>query len=186
MLAPRDPLADYTALILAPAATRESQALMRAESLYRAASFAASVSRFLSWLARRPDHLIDLALVPPGRVAASSYQGLRAVPIDHIVGSQSRPHDFDRAFHPLREHDRRRWVNLAALKLLGQSLPPVDLIQVGDRYFVVDGHHRISIARALGQESIDALVVNWDLTGPLPWDPSSKRSNAPRHLAPAH
>lgn len=161
-----------------PPARREAQALMRAHSLYRAAAFAASVGRILSWLARRPNHLLDLALIPPTRVAASHYIGLHPVPIASIVGSQGRARDFDPAFNPLRDFDRSRWVNLAALRLLGHDLPPVDLIELHHAptarsyYFVIDGHHRISIARALGQESIDALIVRWHLTGPLPWHPA--------------
>jgi hypothetical protein len=49
-------------------------------------------------------------------------------------------------------------------------LPPVVLVQVGDVYFVRDGHHRISVARALGQLDIEAEVTVWEVAGPLPWD----------------
>jgi hypothetical protein len=49
-------------------------------------------------------------------------------------------------------------------------LPPVVLVQVGDVYFVRDGHHRISVARALGQLDIEAEVTVWQVSGPLPWD----------------
>jgi hypothetical protein len=49
-------------------------------------------------------------------------------------------------------------------------LPPVRLIQVGDVYFVRDGHHRISVAKALGQTEIDAVVSVWHAAGPLPWE----------------
>jgi hypothetical protein len=57
---------------------------------------------------------------------------------------------------------------MAAAKMRGVALPPVELIQVGDIYFVRDGHHRISVARAFGQEQVDAEVTVWDVTGPLP------------------
>ena len=52
----------------------------------------------------------------------------------------------------------------------GRCLPPVALIQVGDHYFVRDGHHRISVARALGQLAIEATVEVWQVDRPLPWE----------------
>jgi hypothetical protein len=52
----------------------------------------------------------------------------------------------------------------------GAKLPPVALIQVGDVYFVKDGHHRISVARALGQVEIEAVVTVWHVAGQLPWE----------------
>ena len=52
----------------------------------------------------------------------------------------------------------------------GDIAPPVELIQVGDLYFVRDGHHRISVARAMGQEAIEAKVTAWHVVGSLPWE----------------
>jgi hypothetical protein len=97
------------------------------------------------------------------------HAGLRSVPISHIRGSEGRSDDFDAEFRPLKAHNRWRWVNMAAAKMRGVVLPPVDLIQVGDVYFVRDGHHRISVARAFGQEHIDAEVTVWEVKGRLPW-----------------
>jgi hypothetical protein len=53
---------------------------------------------------------------------------------------------------------------------MATPLPPVELIQVGDVYFVRDGHHRISVARMMGQDSIDAEVTVWETAGLLPWE----------------
>jgi hypothetical protein len=53
----------------------------------------------------------------------------------------------------------------------------VELVQVGDVYFVLDGHHRISVARALGQQDIEAKVMVWRVTGPLPWERSAAAHN---------
>jgi hypothetical protein len=61
-------------------------------------------------------------------------------------------------------------------------LPPVVLVQVGDIYFVRDGHHRISVARALGQLNIDARVTVWEVNGPLLWEATTEASN-PRLIA---
>jgi hypothetical protein len=94
----------------------------------------------------------------------------RLVPIAQIVGSEGRCGDFDRGFNPLHDHNRGRWLRIAAARRRGTSLPPVDLVRVGDLYFVQDGHHRISVARALGQPDIEARVTVWQVTGPLPWE----------------
>jgi hypothetical protein len=53
---------------------------------------------------------------------------------------------------------------------MGMSMPPVELVQVKDAYFVRDGHHRISVARAMGQRDIEAEVMVWHLDGHLPWE----------------
>jgi hypothetical protein len=107
----------------------------------------------------------------------------RLVPIAQIVGSEGRCGDFDRDFNPLHDHPRERWLRIAAARRRGAPLPPVDLVQVGDLYFVQDGHHRISVARALGQPDIEARVTVWHVTGPLPWEtqtePSEQRGSRP-------
>jgi hypothetical protein len=92
------------------------------------------------------------------------------VPIQKIRGSQGRTKDFDRGFHPLKNHTRDRWVGIAVARQRGTALPSVSLVQVGDLYFVLDGHHRISVARALGQRDIEAHVTVWQVEGPLPWE----------------
>jgi hypothetical protein len=89
------------------------------------------------------------------------YQGLMAVPIAEIVGSEGRATDFDADFAPLGEHMRDRWVRVAIGRFFGASLPPVQLIRTADGYYVSDGHHRISVARALGEDFIEAEVVSW-------------------------
>ena len=58
----------------------------------------------------------------------------------------------------------------ATARQQGKYLPAVVLVQVGDIYFVQDGHHRISVARALGQSEIEARVTIWQVSGPLPWE----------------
>jgi hypothetical protein len=100
----------------------------------------------------------------------------RLVPIAQIVGSEGRCGDFDRDFNPLHDHNRGRWLRIAAARRRGTPLPPVDLIQVGDLYFVQDGHHRISVARALGQTDIEARVTIWHVSGPLPWEMQARPS----------
>lgn len=103
-----------------------------------------------------------------GKMRASCQVGVQTVPIEQIRGSEGRSQDFDRDFFPLCDHNRERWLSVATARQHGRALPPVDLIQVGDLYFVRDGHHRISVARALGQMVIEARVVVWQVEGPLP------------------
>jgi hypothetical protein len=85
----------------------------------------------------------------------------RMVPIAQIDGSENRLADFDRNFNPLHDHTRDRWLSIARAWQRGRYLPPVKLIQVGDHYFVRDGHHRISVARALGWDVVEAIVEVW-------------------------
>ncbi|MFN2186580.1 MAG: hypothetical protein ACK2UU_21575, partial [Anaerolineae bacterium] len=74
---------------------------------------------------------------------------------------------------------RGRWLSIARARQQGKDLPPVVLIRVGDVYFVRDGHHRISVAQALGQLDVEARVTVWQVTGPLPWD-EPEQSRQPR------
>jgi len=85
--------------------------------------------------------------------------GLHVVALDVIVGSVDRGRDFDRRFRPTSGRSRGRWEQIAAAARRGESLPPVDLLGVGELYFVRDGHHRVSVARALGRTDIDAYVT---------------------------
>jgi uncharacterized protein (DUF1015 family) len=85
------------------------------------------------------------------------------VPIAKIQGSEGRCQDFDSAFHPTHNHTEERWVSIATAEKLEVSLPPVELIQVGEIYYVRDGHHRISVAKSLGQMVIEAQVTVWDI-----------------------
>lgn len=125
----------------------------------------------LRGLLRRRVQLLSLnRIADQAAVRASHFAGQRVVPIDHIQGTEGRCSDFDSGFRPLNERSRLRWVHLAVARLNGESLPPVELIEVSGVYFVRDGHHRISVAKALGQQTIDAEVTVWETAAPLnPW-----------------
>jgi hypothetical protein len=92
---------------------------------------------------------------------------MRTVPLSQIRGSEGRSDDFDCDFNPLQAHHKACWLNIATARQRGKALPPVELVQVGDIYFVLDGHHRISVARAMGQSDIEARVMVWRVTGLL-------------------
>nr|MBN1230112.1 DUF4032 domain-containing protein [Anaerolineae bacterium] len=90
---------------------------------------------------------------------APTYKGMQSVPLDKIVGSVNRYEDFDRAFLPTQDHTSSRWRRIGVAYYENIILPPVTLYKVGDAYFVVDGNHRVSVARELGREFIDAEVM---------------------------
>jgi hypothetical protein len=85
--------------------------------------------------------------------------GLQVVPLDAIVGTVDRTRDFDRQFRPTTGRVRARWERIAAAMRRGESMPPIDVYRIGDLHFVRDGHHRVSVARALGRRDIDAYVT---------------------------
>jgi hypothetical protein len=85
--------------------------------------------------------------------------GPAVVKLDDIVGTVDREREFDRRFRPTTGRVRSRWEHIAAAMRRGEAMPPVDLLQIGEIYFVRDGHHRISVARALGRTDIDAIIT---------------------------
>jgi hypothetical protein len=85
--------------------------------------------------------------------------GLKVVQLDAVVGTIDRGRDFDRRFRPTSGRVRSRWEQIAAAMRRGESMPPVDLLQIGEIYFVRDGHHRVSVSRALGRTDIDANIT---------------------------
>ena len=110
----------------------------------------ADVARLVSWLRREPDDVnailpFDEVVAALGKVGEKSL-GLQVVTIESIVGSVDRTGDFDRYFRPTSTHSRARWERLAVAQRRGESVPPVQLYRVGSMHFVIDGHHRVSIA----------------------------------------
>ena len=85
--------------------------------------------------------------------------GLKTIPLDSIVGTVDRGREFDRSFRPTSGRVRARWERIAEVMRRGQSLPPIDVYRVGHMHFVRDGHHRVSVARTLGHDVIDAYVT---------------------------
>ncbi len=97
-------------------------------------------------------------------VRARHHAGVQVVAIKQIRGSVGKAEDFDIDFNPIYETSRARWMRVATAMSRDAVLPPVELIQMDDIYFVVDGHHRISVARALHQTHIDAIVIKWEVS----------------------
>jgi len=97
-------------------------------------------------------------------------RGFQEVPLDRIVGSLGREREFTRAFLPREEALRERWEDVQRLAEGPRGFPPVELYKVGDTYFVVDGHHRVSVAYALGSPAIEARVREYLTPVPLAAD----------------
>jgi len=93
---------------------------------------------------------------------AENYVGTKLIPLDAIVGSVDKVRDFDRRFRPTSGRSRQRWERLSRASRSGEVIPPIDVYQVGDYYFVSDGHHRVSVARSLRLGVIEARVTAID------------------------
>ncbi len=93
------------------------------------------------------------------KASGSAPPELREIPLDHIVGSVGRYADFTRDFLPLNPHDEERWARVMALTTSMEGLPPIQVFQIGEAYFVLDGNHRVSTARQLGASHIHAYVT---------------------------
>jgi hypothetical protein len=137
---------------------------------FEAARRAAVMSDLLALLAGRPTDLLPFETVR--RELGLRHlvdRGMRQVPLDRIVGTLGRPGEFNRAFFPRVEGLRDRWDRLKDLAEGPEGFPPVELYQVDQACFVVDGHHRVSVAKAMGAPTIEAHVTEF-LT-PMPLDP---------------
>jgi len=129
-------------------------------ALYQRARSKGRMSAFMRLLTRKENALFSLAALLQGKkVRAQRYAGRETVRIDQIVGSEGRTEDFNRRFFPLSERNRDRWLSVLSARMHRVPLPPVSLIRVGDQYVVRDGHHRISVARALGEVFVEAEVT---------------------------
>jgi hypothetical protein len=96
----------------------------------------------------------------PARRAAAARAGVREIALDAINATlePNRAEQFDAEFRPAAP-TRARWTSVWAAWHRGVTLPPISVVQVGDAYAVRDGHHRVSVARARGAATIDAIVV---------------------------
>jgi hypothetical protein len=144
-----------------------SGATSYADRLFWRRYAAARLHAFASRLLGRQDRLRPLALARQGTfVKSRRYAGVQLIALASIRGSESRSADFDAAFRPRHRRMHQRWVSVATAWLNGVVFEPVQLIQIGNDYFVRDGHHRISVAHTVGQRYIDAEVTVLELGEP--------------------
>ena len=145
-------------------ATDARPTLRTVTPLYQKSVLRGKLNSLLAALAGRSGQLADVSQLTGGqRISNQRFLGSKVVRIAEIRASEDRSGDFDRSFNPLEIHTKSRWLSIATARLNGQAMPAVELIKVGDAYAVRDGHHRISVARALGEDYIDAHVTAWEL-----------------------
>ena len=119
----------------------------------------------LTW--RNPDLLSFYEVTSLIKPKSETYLGMRTIPVDRIIGSEGRYHDFSAAFFPKRELLRNRWESIDSAMIGDVILPPISVYSLGGYYFVRDGNHRVSVAKSKGVEFIDAEVVELDSQIPL-------------------
>jgi|tagenome__1003787_1003787.scaffolds.fasta_scaffold20563030_2 hypothetical protein len=100
----------------------------------------------------------DEVVAALGRVGERDL-GLHVIPLHSIVGTVDRVTGFDREFRPTTGRVRTRWERVAQAMRRGDPMPPIDVYRIGEVHFVRDGHHRVSVARALGHHEIEARVT---------------------------
>lgn len=131
----------------------------QARADFQRARFKAFVNRVLGTLSGQPTTLLSYDEIKEKlRIGGPIYRGVQTVRVDQIAGSLNRYHEFDRVFLPANDKLAARWQSVNRAFYQEISLPPVVLYKVGQVYFVVDGHHRVSVAREQGQLYIEAEV----------------------------
>jgi hypothetical protein len=131
----------------------------QARADFQRARFKAFVNRLWGTLSGQPTTLLSYDEVKEKlRIGGPIYRGVQTVHVNQIAGSLNRYHEFDRVFLPASDKLAARWQRVNRAFYQEISLPPVVLYKVGQVYFVVDGHHRVSVAREQGQIYIEAEV----------------------------
>jgi len=147
---------------------------------------AAVIQDLLRVLRGKPIGLLPFDAVREGlRLEHIVDHGVREVPLERIVGTlgKEREREFNRAFLPRDEKVRPRWLGVRRMVEGPEGFPRVELYQVGDVYFVVDGHHRVSVQRSLGAPTIEAWVKEFVTRVPLDPDASVEEVLAQRGFA---
>lgn len=117
------------------------------------------INQIISSFSGRPTNLLSYDDVKEKlHIGGPIYRGVKTIRVEQIAGSLNRYHEFDRAFLPKEDQLASRWQKVDRAFYQDIHLPPVVLYKVGDVYFVVDGHHRVSVAREQGQEYLEAEV----------------------------
>ena len=132
-----------------------------AKNLFHKAHGRAQFRDFLARLGGRSNDLLPFDALAS---ALQVYQQIprrlpEAIPLDKIVGSVGRYKDFTRDFLPRNLEMAPRWARIEDALDSPEGLPPIEVYKVGEVYFVADGNHRVSVARANGFHDIEAYVT---------------------------
>jgi len=122
-------------------------------------------------LTRRSRRLVSLdRVLEAAGLEGKAFGGVREIPLNKIVGSaaaDAKGADFDPGFLPVSRRLRDRWTRIYTAMVEGDELPPIDVYKLDDSYYVIDGHHRVSVARSLGRDVINARVIEVKTRAPL-------------------
>jgi hypothetical protein len=131
----------------------------QARTDFQRARFKAFMNRLWATLSGKPTTLLSYDEIKGKlHIGGPIYRGVKTVQVEQIAGSLNRYHEFDRVFLPASDKLADRWQSINRAFYHEISMPPVVLYKVGEVYFVVDGHHRVSVAREQGQIYIEAEV----------------------------
>jgi nucleotide-binding universal stress UspA family protein len=127
---------------------------------FRRARRKAAMTKIMAYLQGETTELLSYEDVRKKlKVTGASNRGVQEIPLDAIVGSVGRYADFTRQFLPKRDSDETRWARVQTVMTGMLGLPPIEVYQIGDAYFVLDGNHRVSVARQMGATHIEAYVT---------------------------
>ena len=144
---------------------------LRAHEDFDSARFKAFRRAIRATLTRRSRRLLSLdRVLEAAGLEGRAFGGVREIPLDKVVGSavaEAKAADFDPGFLPVNRRLRDRWTRIYTAMVEGDELPPIDVYKLDDAYYVIDGHHRVSVARNLGRDVINARVVDVRTRAPL-------------------
>ena len=144
---------------------------LRAHEDFDSARFKAFRRAIRATLTRRSRRLLSLdRVLEAAGLEGRAFGGVREIPLDKVVGSavaEAKAADFDPGFLPVNRRLRDRWTRIYTAMVEGDELPPIDVYKLDDAYYVIDGHHRVSVARNLGRDVINARVVEVRTRAPL-------------------
>lgn len=135
---------------------------------FRDARLKASVRAILAGITGKSTDLLSFERVRKQlRTGKSYHKGVQEIPIEAIVGSVGRHQDFDRKFFPRQDSDKDRWTRVKKITDSQVPIEPIDVYQIGETYFVLDGNHRVSACRQRGDSHIPAYVTEIETRVPL-------------------
>jgi len=140
----------------------ETKTYIDSESEFNYVRLKGFLAMFMGFITRKDMYLLSFEdVVDKLHLRDTAYRGLHDIPIENIVGSTGRYHEFTRHFFPrsFDKRDKERWRNIYTLAVTGKGFPPIEAYKIDQVYFVQDGNHRVSVAHDLGWETIQAYIT---------------------------
>ena len=142
--------------------------ITEARTEFERARFSSLLNNLKSYISGKENKMLSFEEISKGlNLHNQRYLGMRTIDINDIVGSIDRYKDFDRFFLPVKTNLEHRWLNIYSAYKKNIDLPPVKLYKVGNIYFVLDGNHRVSVAKRMGVKYIDADVIEFTTKIPV-------------------